>query len=74
MFQNESSNDQKILVELVLLDGRRLKGKVTVPYGSVLVKQLNGTNKFLEFEDIDGTQKFVAKDDILVCGAEHSFK
>ncbi|MCB1515488.1 MAG: J domain-containing protein [Hyphomicrobiaceae bacterium] len=62
MFQNESSNDQKILVELVLLDGRRLKGKVTVPYGSVLVKQLNGTNKFLEFEDIDGTQKFVAKD------------
>ena len=65
MFQNEGSNDQQIAIELVMQDGRRLKGKVTVPYGSQLTKQLNGSNKFIEFEDVDGTAKFVSKDAIV---------
>lgn len=65
MFQNEGSNDIKLAVELLMVDGRRLTGKITVPYGSQLVKQLNGSNRFVEFEDADGTQKFVSKDSVV---------
>ncbi len=65
MFQNEGSNDVQLAVELLMNDGRRVFGKVTVPYGSQLIKQLNGSNRFLEFEDADGTPKFVAKDSVV---------
>jgi len=65
MFQNEGSNDQQIDVELLMQDGRRVKGKITIPYGSQLTKQLNGGNRFIEFEDVDGTMKFVAKDAVV---------
>ena len=61
MFQNEGSNDQTVAVELLMSDGRSLIGEVTIPYGSQLVKQLNGSNLFVEFTDMDGTPKFVAK-------------
>lgn len=65
MFQNEGSNDTQIAVELITADGRRLFGKVTIPYGSQLIKQLNGSNRFIEFEDADGTPKFVSKDSVV---------
>lgn len=65
MFQNEGSNDLQLAVELLMSDGRRIYGKVTVPYGSQLIKQLNGSNRFIEFEDVDGTPKFVAKDAVV---------
>lgn len=65
MFQNEGSNDVQLAVELLMSDGRRVFGKVTVPYGSQLIKQINGSNRFLEFEDADGTPKFVAKDSVI---------
>ncbi|MGD9670410.1 MAG: J domain-containing protein [Hyphomicrobiaceae bacterium] len=65
MFQNEGSNDVQLAVELLMSDGRRVFGKVTVPYGSQLIKQLNGSNRFLEFEDGDGTPKFVSKDSVV---------
>jgi hypothetical protein len=64
MFQNESSNDQQIPVEMLMTDGRRVAGKLTVPYGSQLAKQLNGTNRFVEFEDMDGTAKYVSKESV----------
>ena len=65
MCQNEGSSDSQIAVELVMSDGRRMYGKVTVPYGSQLIKQLNGASRFLEFVDSDGTPKFVAKDSVV---------
>ncbi len=65
MFQNEGSNDTQLSVELLLSDGRRVFGKVTVPYGSQLIKQLNGANRFMEFEDVDGTPKYLAKDSVM---------
>jgi hypothetical protein len=65
MFQNEGSNDVQLAVELLLSDSRRIFGKVTVPYGSQLITQLNGANRFLEFEDMDGTPKFLAKDSVV---------
>ncbi|HRY08123.1 MAG TPA: J domain-containing protein [Hyphomicrobiaceae bacterium] len=65
MFQNEGSNDIQLSVELLMSDGRRMFGKVTIPYGSQLIKQLNGSNRFIEFEDADGTPKFVSKDSVV---------
>ncbi len=65
MFQNDGKNDSSIAIELLMSDGRRLLGKVTVPYGSQLFKQLNGSSRYLEFEDVDGTPKFIAKDAIV---------
>lgn len=65
MFQNEGSNDIQLAVELLMADGRRMVGKMTVPYGSQLVKQLNGSSRFLEFEDCDGTPKYVSKESVV---------
>ena len=65
MFQNEGSNDQSIAVEMLMSDGRKLLGEITVPYGSQLVKQLNGSNLFIDFKDMDGTPKYIAKSSVL---------
>ena len=65
MFENEGSNDIKVAVELLMQDGRRMLGKMTVPYGSQLNKQLNGSNRFIDFEDADGTPKYVQKDAVV---------
>jgi hypothetical protein len=65
MFQNEGCNDTRLAVEILMADGRRITGRVTVPYGSQFVKQLNGSTRFLEFEDVDGTAKFVSKDSVV---------
>ncbi len=65
MFQNEGSNDIQVPVELLMRDGRRMLGKLVVSYGSQLIKQLNGSSRFIEFEDSDGTPKFVSKDSVV---------
>lgn len=61
MFQKDAQKNT-VTVELACADGRRLLGKVVVPYGSDLVRVLNGGSRFIEFEDMDGSIRFVAKD------------
>lgn len=61
MFQKEAHKNT-VTVELTCADGRKLLGKVVVPYGSDLVRVINGGARFIEFEDMDGTIRFVAKD------------
>ena len=48
-------------VEVTLLDGSVLKGKVLVPMGKVLSDALNSSGPFLEFEPYGGDRRFVAK-------------
>lgn len=48
-------------VEMTLLDGSVLKGKVLVPMGKVLSDALNSSGPFLEFEPYGGDRRFVAK-------------
>jgi hypothetical protein len=51
-------------VEVTLLDGSVLKGKVLVPMGKVLSDALNSSGPFLEFEPYGGDRRFVAKSQI----------
>ena len=51
-------------VEVTLLDGSMLKGKVLVPVGKVLSDALNSSGPFLEFEPYGGDRRFVAKSQI----------
>ena len=51
-------------VEVTLLDGSMLKGKVLVPVGKVLSDALNSSGPFLEFEPYGGDRRFLAKSQI----------
>lgn len=48
-------------VEMTLLDGSVLKGKVLVAVGKVLADVLNSSGPFIEFEPYGGDRRFVAK-------------
>lgn len=74
MLQNENSNNQSVPVEMRMVDGRRLVGKIVVPYGSQLVKQINSSNRFLEFEDMDGASRFVSKEAVQEIAAQTAKK
>jgi hypothetical protein len=51
-------------VEVTLLDGSVLKGKILVPMGKVLSDALNSSGPFIEFEPYGGDRRFVAKGQI----------
>ena len=51
-------------VEVTLVDGSMLKGKVLVPVGKVLSDALNSSGPFIEFEPYGGDRRFVAKSQI----------
>lgn len=64
MFQKEAPKNT-VDVEILRADGKRFPGKLVVPYGSELVKVLNGGSRFIEFEDADGTPRYLAKEAVV---------
>lgn len=64
MFQNEAPKNT-VAIELTRTDGVKLAGKIVVPYGSDLVRVLNSGTRYFEFEDMDGTVRFIAKDAVV---------
>src|SRR5262245_33740251 len=48
-------------VEMTLLDGTLLKGKLLVPVPKSLVDALNGSTAFVEFEPYGGEKRYLAK-------------
>ena len=51
-------------VELTLVDGETMKGKLLVPMGKLPVDVINGPGAFVEFEPYGGERMFVAKSQV----------
>lgn len=61
MFDRSNRTEGPLSVEIVLEDGRNLKGKLMVPAGRTLVETLNSSATFFEFEPMVGERMFIAK-------------
>lgn len=62
MFERgKGSREGPVEVEIALLDGQKLNGKLILPPGRTLPEVLNGAATFVEFQPADGDRTFIAK-------------
>ncbi len=58
---NNADQRAKVLIDIALIDGRRLKGNLLMMPTSTLQRTINNDTLFIEFEDLDGVLHMIAK-------------
>lgn len=69
MFSNEDAR-KKILVRILRSDGETLIGNLLLPLVADLGRSMNNDVKFLEFEDLSGDVRLIAKSSVVELRSE----